>query len=143
MTTIERSIVIKAPVQQVFSYLEDPVHLLEVWPSMVEVKDVEPMPEGGRRYHWVYKMAGIRFEGDTETVEFEPDRHFLSKTTGHIPATYDFTFTSDNGTTRVAMKTEYEIPQQLLAKLAEPFIRKLNEREADAFLGNLKDRLET
>ena len=40
------------------------------------------------------------------------------------------------------MKTEYEIPQKLLGKLAEPFVRKLNEREADTFLANLKDRVE-
>jgi len=30
----------------------------------------------------------------------------------------------------------------LLGKVKEPFLRKLNEREADMFLANLKDRLE-
>ena len=69
MTTIERSIVIKAPVREVFSYLEDPVHLPEIWPSMVEVKEVKPLPKGGYRYHWLYKMAGMKFEGETETLE--------------------------------------------------------------------------
>jgi uncharacterized membrane protein len=143
VTTIERSIVIKAPPKQVFSYLEEPLHLLEIWPSMVEIKDVKPLPKGGHRYHWVYKMAGMRFEGDTETVEFEPDRHFLSKSTGQIPATFDYRFTPENGATKVEVKTEYEIPETLLGKLAEPFILKLNEREADTFLANLKDRVET
>jgi len=143
VTTIERSIMIKAPPKQVFSYLEEPVHLLEIWPSMVEIKDVKPLPKGGHRYHWVYKMAGMRFEGDTETVEFEPDRHFLSKSTGQIPATFDYTFTPENGATKVDVKTEYEIPSSLLGKLAEPFVRRLNEREADTFLANLKDRVET
>jgi uncharacterized protein YndB with AHSA1/START domain len=143
MATIEKSIVIEAPVKQVFSYLVEPEHLPEIWPSMIEVRDVEPLPNGGHRYHWVYKMAGMRFEGDTETLEFVPDKHFLSKTTGQIPATFDYTFVPENGQTKVEAKTEYEIPKSLLGKLAEPFVRRLNEREADVFLANLKDRLET
>lgn len=143
MTTIERSIVIKAPVKQVFSYLEDPLHLPEIWPSMVEVKDVEPLPEGGHRYHWVYKMAGTHFEGETKTVEFEPDRHLVTKASGQIPATFDYKFTPVEGKTKVEVRTEYEIPQTLLGKLEEPFVRRLNEREADTFLANLKDRVET
>jgi uncharacterized protein YndB with AHSA1/START domain len=142
VTTIERSIVIKAPVKQVFSYLEDPLHLPEIWPSMVEVKDVKPLPKGGHSYHWLYKMAGMRFEGETETIEFVPEKHLVTKATGQIPAKFDYTFTPEDGTTRVEVKTEYEIPQKLLGKLAEPFVRKLNEREADTFLANLKDRVE-
>jgi len=33
------------------------------------------------------------------------------------------------------MRTEYEIPKTLLGKLAEPFLVKLNEREADTLVG--------
>ena len=84
----------------------------------------------------------MRFEGDSETVDFVPEKHFREKNTGQIPSTFDWTFTPENGSTRIEVKTEYEIPKSLLGKLAEPFIRKLNEREADTFLANLKDRLE-
>jgi uncharacterized membrane protein len=142
VTTIERSIVIKAPVKQVFSYVDEPVNLPEVWPSMVEIKDVKTLPKGGHSFHFIYKMAGVRFEGDSETVEFEPERHVLLKSTGQIPSTFDWKFTPEDGSTKVELKTEYEIPKMLLGKLAEPFIRKLNEREADTFLANLKDRVE-
>lgn len=143
MTTIERSITVEVPVKQVWEYVDDPVHLLEIWPSMVEVKDVESLPEGGHRYHWLYKMAGMRFEGDSETIEFEPERHFVQRNTGQIPSTFDWKFTPVNGSTKIDLRTEYEIPQSLLGKLAEPFVLKLNEREADTFLANLKDRVET
>jgi len=142
VTTIKRNIEIEAPVKKVWDYVDDPVHLLEIWPSMVEVKDVKTLPKGGHRYHWLYKMAGMRFEGDSETVVFEPERHFVQKNTGQIPSTFDWTFTPVNGSTKIELKTEYEIPQTLLGKLKEPFVRKLNEREADIFLANLKDRVE-
>ncbi len=64
MATITKSIVIEAPVTKVFSYLDEPVNLPEIWPSMVEVDDVATLPTGGYRFHWIYKMAGMRFEGD-------------------------------------------------------------------------------
>jgi hypothetical protein len=35
VTTIERSIKIEAPVKKVWDYVDDPLHLLEIWPSMV------------------------------------------------------------------------------------------------------------
>jgi uncharacterized protein YndB with AHSA1/START domain len=142
VTTIEKSIMIDAPPKEVFSFLEKPEHLPEIWPSMVEVREVKPLPKGGHQYHWVYKMAGTRFEGETETVEFEPDRHLVTKASGQIPATFDYTFTPVEGKTKVEVKTEYEIPQTLLGKLEEPFVRRLNEREADTFLANLKDRIQ-
>lgn len=142
MTTIERSIVIDAPVEQVFEYMTDPAHLPEIWPSLVEVKDVKPLPNGGHSWHWLYKMAGLRFEGDSETIELEPEKHLVSKATGQLPAKFDYRFEAEDGRTRIQVKTEYEIPEGVLAKFARPFILKLNEREADVFLANLKDRLE-
>jgi uncharacterized membrane protein len=133
---------IEAPVKDVWAYLDDPVHLPEIWPSVVEVKDVERLANGGHRFHWLYKMAGMRFEGDSETVEFEPERHFLQKSSGQIPSSFDWTFMPEDGFTKIDLKTEYEVPKSLLGKLTEPFIHKVNEREADTVLANLEDRME-
>jgi uncharacterized protein YndB with AHSA1/START domain len=143
MTTIEKSIHIDVPPEKVFSYIDDPLHLPEIWPSMMEVEDIERLPNGGRRYEWEYKMAGMHFEGISETVTYEPGRHVVEKNTGQIPSTFDWTFTPENGGTRLDLKTEYEIPKKVLGKLAEPFVRRLNEREADTVLANLKDVLES
>ena len=142
MVAIEKSIVVDAPPEKVFEYMSDPRHLPEIWPSMVEVKDVADLPNGGHRYHWIYKMAGVRLEGDSETVEFEPDKHIVEKNTGQIPSAFDWTFSLENGSTRLKTKVEYEIPETLLGKLTKPFIVKLNEREAESVLSNLKDRVE-
>ncbi len=142
MATVAKEIFIQAPPEQVAGYFEDPMHLLEIWPSMVDVSGVEALPNGGHRYHWTYKMAGMRFEGDSETVEFQEHRHFVAKNTGQIPSTFDWTFTPSEGGTKVAMRADYELPKKLLTKLAEPFLLRLNEREADTVLKNLKDRIE-
>jgi len=141
--TVERSVLVQAPPEKVFGYLNDPHHLLEIWPSMIDVTNVEYLPEGGYRYHWLYKMAGVRFEGDSRTIEFEPNKHIVQKNTGDFVSTFDWKFIPENGYTKIWVKAEYEIPKQLLTKLAEPFILKLNEREADFVVANLKDRVET
>ena len=142
MATVEQEILIEAPPEKVTDYLDDPTVLPEIWPSMVKITNVEALPNGGHRYHWDYKMAGFRFEGDSETVEYEPGRHFVQKNTGQIPSTFDWKFVPENGSTKVVMKAEYEIPKTLLGKLTEPFILKLNEREAETVMRNLKDRIE-
>lgn len=142
MLTIEREIQIDAPPEKVFEYVEDPTHLPTLWPSMMEVKDVEPLPAGGHRFTWLYKMFGIPYEGKTETVEFEPNKHFVHRITADFPAVFDWTFRGENGSTWVTVKAEYEIPQPVLGKFKEPFIRNYTEREADYFAATLKDFFE-
>ena len=63
--------------EKVFEYVDDAHNLPEIWPSMVEVSDVERLPNGGNKMRWVYKMAGMRFEGTSE------DRVRCQPTHGH------------------------------------------------------------
>ena len=92
MARMERSSEIHVPMERVFGYVADPSHLPEFWPSMMEVKDVEPLPNGGHRFRWLYKMAGMRFEGASECVEYVPNQGFVGKYTGDIEGTATWTF---------------------------------------------------
>jgi uncharacterized membrane protein len=142
MPEIKRTITIKAPVEKVFTYLNTPANLLEIWPSMLEVKDVRTLPNGGPHFHWKYKMAGVPFEGDADTIEFVPEQHVVSENKGGLPSKFDWTYRRENGTTKLDVRAEYTIPKNVLGKLAEPLVIKFNEREMDGLLANLKDRLE-
>ena len=142
MATIEKSITIKVPPEKVYDYFVDPAHLPEIWPSMVEVKDIKPLPNGGHRYHWLYKMAGVKFEGDTETVELVKNEKLVSKVEGGIESRFDWLFKPENGFTRMTVKADFKVPPTLLGKLKEPFLVKVNEHEAEILLANLKDRME-
>lgn len=140
---IERSIVINAPVEKVFTYLSDPSNLPEIWPSLVEVKDVKQLPEGvGSSYRWVYKMAGMRFEGTTEVTEYVANERMVVKDKGGIQATRTTTFQPKDGGTEYTTVVEYTVPIPLLGKLAEALILRQNEQEAGVFLANLKARME-
>ena len=139
---IAHSVHIDAPPEKIWDYFGDPTHLPEIWPSMLEVTDVEKLADGGRHYHWLYKMAGVKFEGETETVELVPKERLVDKTKGGIESTFVWAFKPENGGTKVELEVDYKVPVPLVGKLAETFIAKLNEREADTVLANLKDRME-
>jgi uncharacterized protein YndB with AHSA1/START domain len=139
---VEKSITINAPVEKVFGYVEEPANLLEYWPSMVEVKDVEPLPNGGAKFGWVYKMAGMRFEGTSEAIEYVANQRTVTENKGGIEGRVTWTYESEDGGTKVTFEAEYTVPIPLLGKLAESLIVKQNEREAETLLANVKARME-
>jgi uncharacterized membrane protein len=138
----ETTITINAPVDKVFGYVNEPTNLPEIWPSMVEVKDVQRLPNGGNSFGWVYKMAGVRFEGISEDTEYVPNQRVVSKTKGGIESAFTWTFQPEDGGTKLTVEVEYTVPIPLLGKVAEAFIVRQNERELDLLLANLKARME-
>ena len=142
MATVERSVVIQTSVEQVFSFIAAPAHLPDVWPSMKEVKDIQSLPNGGARFRWAYQMAGMRFEGTSEDVEFAPNQRLIQKSKGGIDSTIAWTFLPETGGARVTFLAEYIVPVPLLGRLAAAAIAKVNEQEAETLLANIKARME-
>lgn len=144
MVKTVKSITIKAPVEKVFDYISEPTNLPEIWPSLVEIKDVQKLPSGGTRNRWVYKMAGIRLEGTSESEDAEciPNQRLVSKTKGSVEGTIIWTFQPEAGGTKVTFGGEYTVPIPVLGKLAEAIIVKMNDHEGELILANLKVRME-
>ena len=142
MAKVRKSITINAPVEKVFAYIVDPMNLPEFWPSMVEVTDVEPLPNGSSNFRWVYKMAGVRFEGKTEQVEYIANQRTVSKNEGGVSSTITWAFEPTDGGTEVVFDADYTVHLPVLRRLAEAFLVKQNEHEAELLLANLKARME-
>jgi uncharacterized protein YndB with AHSA1/START domain len=142
MAKVEKTITIAAPVEQVFDYVSVPTNVPEIWPSLVEMKDLEPVPSGGYTWAYVYKMAGLRFEGTGQHTEYVANQRNVSKNKGGIEGTITWVFQPEDGGTKVTFEAEYTVPIPLLGKLAEALIVRQNEREAELLLANLKARME-
>jgi uncharacterized membrane protein len=142
MAKTKKTITINAPVEKVFAFVSEPTNLPEIWPSMLEVKDVEPSTAGGFNFGWVYKMAGMRIEGASETTESIPNQRVVTRSKKGIESTFVWTYKPEDGGTNLTVEVEYTVPLPLLGKLAEAVIVKLNEHEADTLLANLKVRME-
>ena len=144
MERIKRTAFIEAPPTKVFGYLMDPKNLPEIWPSMVEVSNVKTKPDGTTESNdFTYKMAGVKFHGHTEFTDVERDRHIVWRSEGGIKSTIRWTFAPHGTGTDIIDEVEYELPASLLTRLAAPFVRRINEHEADACVQNLKARMET
>ena len=141
MAKVEKSITVNAPVEKVFAYVENPMNQLEYLPSIVEVKDVTGQGVGAH-YRWAYKMTGLRFEGESTLNEYIPNERMVVETKGGIVSTWSWTFTPEDGGTKVNLTVEYTIPVPVLGKLGEALVLKQNEREAAQAMANIKAKLE-
>ena len=142
MPKMEKTITIDAPIEKVFGYLDEPTNLPEIWPSVVEVKDVQRLPNGGTSFRDVYKMVGVRFEGTSEDTEYVANQRMVNKTKGGIEGTTIFMFQPEAGGTKVTYEFEGDVPIPVLGKPAEAVIVRQTERETELMLANLKDRME-
>jgi uncharacterized protein YndB with AHSA1/START domain len=142
MLKIERTVTINAPLEKVFEYACDPVNVPEFWPSLIKVEDVKRLPSGGYTFKYTFKMAGMHLNGTAENLEYVPNKRIVLKVKAGIDATITWKFETLDGKTRMIHDAEYVIPAALLGKLAEPFIAKVNEHDADSMLANLKARME-
>lgn len=142
MAKVEKTVTINAPIEKVFSYVRVKTNLPDIWPSMVEAKEVQSLPNGGDSFRWVYKMAGMNFEGTSEDVDYIANQRIVSKTKGGIGSTITWTFQPEAGGTKVTFNAEYTVPIPLLGKLAEAIIVKQNNKEAELLLANLKAKME-
>jgi hypothetical protein len=59
-----------------------------------------------------------------------------------VESTISWRFQPDGEGTKLTFDGEYKVPIPLLGKLAEGFIVKQNEHEAEVLLANLKARME-
>jgi uncharacterized membrane protein len=143
MAKVEKTIIVNAPVEKVFSYMDDPLSNLEWLPGMVDVRDVVQTPNKvGTHFRWTYKMAGIRFEGETTTTEYVPNKRVVTQSRGGISSTWTFAYEPQADGTKLTLSVDYSIPIPVLGKLAEALVLKQNEREANLALANVKEKVE-
>lgn len=141
MIKVERSVMINAPIEEVFSYVEDPVNQLEWLPGITEVRNIVGRGKG-LWFHWTYKMMGILFSGVVEFTEHLLNERLVAVSTGSIDSIWVWTFQPESDKTLLNMVVEYEVPELVLGKMAEWLVLRQNEREADLSMANIKGRLE-
>lgn len=143
MLKLKKHIEINAPVERVFDFMSHPERLPDIWPSMVDVENIEEMPEGGVTYDWTYKMAGLRFRGTSKTAEVVENERSVVVNEEGIPSKFTWEYHPHNGGTALDLEVEYSLPTPVLGRLAENVMVKINENEADVMLANLKAVMES
>ncbi len=118
MTFVTKSIDIKTPVENVFTYFARPEHISDQIKTDVVGMTVVPMDikEGmgvGTTFRIIGDFSGKRLEWDCETTEFVKDKKISAKQIEgpfkKWQITNEFEALSDN-LTRITMSVDYEMP---------------------------------
>ncbi len=142
MATINKEIIINAPLKKIFSYMSIPSNLPQIWPSLMVIKNEKLLPNGGYSTEWVYKMAGMHLAGTGEYTDIVSNHWFTIKTKGALESTITCIFRYIDSQTRVTLTIDYRVPPALWSWLTGRIVVKINEQEAELILANLRTILE-
>jgi carbon monoxide dehydrogenase subunit G len=137
----KNSIVIHAPVDRVFAYVDEPANLAAWLPSIMEVRNVIGTG-AGQQFEWTAKMAGFLLRGQSTVVEHVPNKCGVHQTIGMVSSTFEYTVEPHEEGTVLTLEVEYSVPIPLLGRLAEHVLLRRNVREFDLALTNVKDLME-
>jgi len=142
MLTVSDSVTIDASREAVFEFLDDPYNHAAVTPSLSDVRAVEPVENGGKRLEFTFGMAGVGLDGElVQTVHEPPERHTFEMH-GQLPGEIDLELDTVDDGTRLTYTGSYELPDSVLAAVAEPIVRRYNERELRTTLKNVQTTVE-
>ena len=141
MASWKDSILIHAPPEDVFAYVDDPRELPTWLPSMIEVRNV--IGTGlGQQYEYTYKMGGLQLRGTNIVIEHVPNERGLHQVIGMISALWDYSVEPHPEGTLLNIEVEYSIPIPVLGRLAERLTIKQNAASFELALINVKDVME-
>jgi len=144
MPTLERSIVIKAPIHEVFEYAAD----WRRWPDWYDgFTDVSPTTEveRGNGAIYAYKMwvLGLRFKAQTEVHGFVEDNGWSGRRIRGVPHRTNYVFEDLTPHTRFTTSIYYSLPIPILGPvLCSLFFDKAWRRILENSLNNLKAHFE-
>jgi len=148
LARIERSIVIEAPVEKVFAFVNDFDNFIKA--SSPEMKmEILSRDEGPQRVGFITKArmhAGDQvWEVEVETTEFvENERVSMQQKGGAMKKMImTDTFEPADGGTKWTAIVEYELPYSLLGKLIDKLrFRKAMEKGSDYYVKKTKELIE-
>jgi len=144
MAKVTRKFNVKRKPEAVIDYLSDVENHPAFIPPLKSVANIAGDPKRkGTRWDWTFVMAGVEINGKAETSEYQAGKRYAFKTTG-IESTFSYSVEPADGGSRVTADVDYEVPQGVLAKIADKaVVEKMNERDADKAAQTLKTILDS
>ena len=142
MITYDNSIVIKASVSEVFTYVNDLTTMADWLTGLVEVRNVIGAGEG-QQCEWTFKLIGIPLCGQAVVVDCVENKRCTHQSIGMFSATWKQMVEPHEDGTKLIIEVEYTLPLSVLGKLAEPLTVRRMGRDLDSSLLNIKEALES
>lgn len=135
------SIVINAPLTEVFTFVNELSTMPDWLPGLVEVRNV--VGQGmGQQSEFTFKMIGVQLRGSAVIVECIPNERCTHQSIGMLSADWTNIVEPHKDGTKLRIEVEYTLPGAVLGKLAEHLTIRRMKRDLHSSLLNLKDMLE-
>jgi uncharacterized membrane protein len=137
MARIEKSAVINAPVEKVYSFCSD----LEGYTRFMEgAKEIKMASD--KTAHWKMEMAGRIVEFDTEMTDVIENKKIAWKSKGDFAAIGSWAFEPTDEGTKIEMLMDYEIPG-IMGKIFDKVkVSKDMEKNMESSLQKLRELVE-
>lgn len=144
MPTIEESIHIERPRDEVFSFVADPDNVTQFASNLVEYEQQSEGERGkGSVDRGVVRVAGKKFEFTSEIVEWQPGERMVHRSV-ESPMAWELTqrFEDEDGGTKVTFHQEVPDMGGFFGKLGDAVVTKMYSRDVRSNLESLKILLE-
>jgi uncharacterized protein YndB with AHSA1/START domain len=140
MNHIEHSVIIPAPVDQVFSYAADYLKWAEWFEGVSDFKPTTAVTWGnGARYAYKARVMGLSAPVETEIHDFVHNRGWTGVSTKGLAHRTHWTFEPIGNGTKFTYAMEYQLPVPLLGSLLDSlFARPQWQGILERSLNNLK-----
>jgi carbon monoxide dehydrogenase subunit G len=144
MQKVSESTLVQASPEKVFAFISDPSRAPTFIPGLNRISNISPAePQVGRTWEWEFNWFGVVLSGKTECRQFEPPRIYQFETLTGAKSRWTYRCEPQNNHTKLDLEVEYEVPQNLFAKIAaEPMLDKMNRNRAREVVANIKALLE-
>jgi uncharacterized membrane protein len=148
MATIERSVDVRRPADEVWAVLEDVRRIPVYSPSTVAVTEApERITAPGQRFRQAIVVLGRCFESEWVVTDLLPGRRVAMEGTIGVGARYCLVEEVDPQgpeRSRLTVRITFTLPGGLLGRVAEALgAQRRAQREAEQVLANLKAHLES
>ncbi|HEX9934875.1 MAG TPA: SRPBCC family protein [bacterium] len=145
MTRIEKSIIIQAPVEQVFAYAADYTKWGEWFEGISDIKATTEVTRGnGARYAYKARLMGVSASVETEIRDFVPNSGWTGIGIRGMEHKTHWAFGSVGQGTKFTYALEYKLPVPLIACLLDSlFMRPQWEKIIRKSLDNLRLHFQT
>jgi carbon monoxide dehydrogenase subunit G len=143
VTTLERSVVIKATPETIDAVATDPNRLPEWYAGVQEAKSDGKYPQVGGAVETVYKAVGINFKIKMTSMEYVQGQSMRINMEGMIAGTTRWAYQPEDDGTRLTATFEYELPGGGLGQAVNKLmVEKMNAENLEKSLENLKALVE-
>lgn len=142
MVTVSKSITIDARPAVVFAFLDEPSNHVRITPGLSEIRNVERLENGGKRFDHTFGMAGISLDGAMVQTVHDPPKRMMFEMRGTLSGEIGLLLEPDGDGTTFTYRATYDIPGRVLEAVSTPLVRTYNERTLRRTVENVRDAIE-